>query len=47
MLLQVHDELIFETSEHNIEKIKTIIVDVMMKRKAINKSRYTACCFCR
>ena len=30
MLLQVHDELIFETSETNIEKIKTIIVDVMM-----------------
>ena len=47
MLLQVHDELIFETSEHNIEKIKTIIVDVMMNAQAINKSRYTACCFCR
>ena len=30
MLLQVHDELVFETAENNIENIKAIIVDIMM-----------------
>ena len=28
MLLQVHDELVFETAENNIENIKAIIVDI-------------------
>ena len=38
MLLQVHDELVFETAENNIEKIKAIIVDIMMNaHKPINK----------
>ena len=30
MLLQVHDELVFETAENNIENIKAIIVNIMM-----------------
>ena len=30
LLLQVHDELVFETSETNLKKIKTIILNIMM-----------------
>ena len=30
LLLQVHDELVFETAENNPNKIKTIILDIMM-----------------
>ena len=30
MLLQVHDELVFETSETDMKKIKKIITDIMM-----------------
>ena len=30
MLLQVHDELVFETSDTDIKKIKNLITDVMM-----------------
>jgi DNA polymerase-1 len=29
MLLQVHDELIFEAPEHEIERLKEIVPDVM------------------
>ena len=46
MLLQVHDELVFETSDTDIKKIKNLITDVMMNaHPTANKVRYTACCF--
>ena len=34
LLLQVHDELVFETSDTNLETIKNLIVKIMMHAHA-------------
>ena len=48
MLLQVHDELIFETAENNIENIKAIIVNIMMNaHKPLIKLDIPLASFCR